>query len=360
MGTHELRWEVQDGLPRMVLAPDGTPLIRGEHVDGSWRLHLRLPDHGSITLVLDASTHPVLGRCDLVLDREGKRLARGSAVDWRAPTEIPALDRPGALPRGAGTALLNLLAWQAVRAGSGPLRYHGPYPSEALWTTLRASFRVDGPPDEAEARFVAEGEARAVAGTRAPIDVAFHPEPHTWHWSAPRVCVQRRRGIERVYVDGRPFEREGPGPWCLDEQGSEWIAGVRIAGVRWAELLRLDPEGVPRGEPQALPRAPTDLVSSPLPPPVTAVLCEVLVLQAPRLLQPAMRRTMDALELRWGDTAPELVRACDDAIELHAGLVAALPTDPSALLGTLVHLVQPTARRLAAASLAAAWDEPSG
>lgn len=101
-------------------------------------------------------------------------------------------------------------------------------------------------------------------------------------------------------------------------------------------------------------------MSSPLPPPVTAVLCEVLVLQAPRLLQPAMRRTMDALELRWGDTAPELVRACDDAIELHAGLVAALPTDPSALLGTLVHLVQPTARRLAAASLAAAWDEPSG
>lgn len=355
--TTDLHWELEDGLPVRVQAPDGTSLVRGGKVDGSWRLSLRLPDHREVTLVLDAADHPVLGRCDLVLGPDGQALAHGSAVDWRRPTQIPALDRPGSLPRGAGTALLDLLAWQALRAGTGPLRYHGPYPSEALWSTLAASFRVDDDAATARARFTADAQARSLAGTRTPVDVAFVPEPHVWTWPDPRVCVQRRRGIERIYVDGHAFDSDGSGPRQLYADGPELVAGIVLGRERWAQVLRLDAQGRPRGEPRSLPSAPADLVGTALPAAVVDVLAQVLVAQAPDLLQPAMRERLQGTWLVWGEPGPdELVGHRDGVLELHAGLVAALPTEPAALLGVLVQLLQPTARRIAAAALAVAWD----
>lgn len=356
------RWDDDpDGLPRRVTSPDGTPLVRrAGDADGD-RLWLRLPDHREIALRLDAAEHPVLGRCDAITSADGETLALGRAVDWRRPTEVPALDRPGALPPGAGTALLDFLAWQALRAGTGPLRYHGPYPSLALWQSLQASFRVHEPLAQAQARFLADAEARALAGTIAPIDVAFHPAPHTWHWPHARICVQHRVGIERVYLDGHPFDPDPTALRRLRREGDDVIACVVVGDTTVAELLRLHATtGQPRLDPAPLPPGPAALVGTALPPAVVEVLGEVVLAQAPRLLQPALRHVLASARIEWGDPGLALVRWRGNALQLHAGLLPALPTEPTALLGVLVHAVQAPLRRAAASRLAAAWSSVAG
>jgi len=354
-----LTWEDEDGLPRRVITADGTTLVRRD-ADDPARLWLRLPDHRELALCLDAAHHPVLGRCDLVVDAAGRVLAHGSAVDWRRPTRIPALDRPGALPPGAGTAILNLLAWQAHRAGSGPLRYHGPYPTAALFGALMASFHVQEPLDAARARFTAEAEARALAGTCGEIDVGFHPLPHAWSWPRPRICVQHRAGIERVWIDGHPFDRDRGGLRRLRSDGDELAACIAVGDEVWVELVRIDRHGEPRSEPAPLPPAPPELCGTELPPAVVEVLGEVVVAEAPRMLQPALRSVLAEVRLGWGDPGLPLVGWRDGTLELHAGLVAVLPTEPAALLGVLVRAIAPALRRAATDRLEAAWSAATG
>jgi hypothetical protein len=354
-----LRWDDDDGLPRRVTSADGTTLVRRD--DGvAPRLWLRLPDHRELALCLDAAEHPVLGRCDLVCDDRGELLAHASASDWRRPTRIPALDRPGALPPGAGTAILNLLAWQAARAGAGPLRYHGPYPTAALWDALAASFRVDEPRKPARARFIADAEARALAGTLGEIDVDFHAAPHVWAWPRPRICVQRREGIERVWLDGRAFDRAGLALRRLQRDGDAIVARIAVGDEVWAELLRLRPDGEPLGEPVPLPAGPTELLGTLLPSAVVEVLGQVVVAEAPRALQPALRHVLGRARIGWGDPGLDLVAWRGDVLELHAGLVSVLPTEPTALLGVLVRALAPPLRRAAAAVLDAAWSAACG
>jgi hypothetical protein len=354
-GVHaRLQWEHEDGLPLRVASAEGTTLARRDANDPQ-RLWLRLPDHRELVLRLGAADHPVLGRCDLVCDRDGEVLAHATASDWRRPTRIPALDRPGALPPGAGTAILNLLAWQAARAGTGPLRYHGPYPTTALWHALGASFRVHEPSAAAHARFTADAEARALAGRFAELDVDFHPAPHAWAWPRPRICVQHRDGIERVWLDGRAFDRGSTGLRRLRIDDDAVIACITVADTVWAEPLHLHPTGEPLAEPAPLPTAPPQLVGTRLPPAVVEVLGEVVVAQAPRLLQPALRHVLGRAHIGWGDPGLDLVGWRDGTLELHAGLVTALPTEPTALLHVLVGTLEPALRRAAAAWLDQTW-----
>jgi hypothetical protein len=350
-----LQWEDEGGLPLRVTSADGTALLRRDPSDPP-RLWLRLPDHRELALCLDAADHPVLGRCDLVCDHEGEVLAHATASDWRRPTRIPALDRPGALPPGAGTAILNLLAWQAARAGTGALRYHGPYPTPALWHALAASFRVHEPAAVAQERFTAAAEARALAGRFAEIDVDFHPAPHAWAWPRQRICVQHREGIERVWLDGRPFDHDPTGLRRLRIDHDAVVACIVVAGTVWAEPLRLRPDGEPLAEPEPLPPAPPQLVGTLLPPAVVEVLGEVVVAQAPRLLQPALRHVLGRARIGWGDPGLDLVGWRDGTLELHAGLVTALPTEPTALLHVLVGTLEPALRRAAAAWLDQTWS----
>lgn len=356
-GEHAgLRWDDDDGLPRRVTTTDGTTLVRRDDDDPARQLWLRLPDHRELALCLDAADHPVLGRCDLVRDAAGRVLAHATVTDWRAPTRIPALDRPGALPTGAGTAILNLLAWQAARAGSGPLRYHGPYPTAALWGSLMASFRVNEPHDAARDCFTADAEARALAGTFGEIDVDFEPAPHTWAWPRPRICVQHRAGIERAWIDGHAFDRDPAALRRLRTDGDALVACIAIGSETWAELLRLRPDGEPlTDEPAPLPPAPPGLAGTLLPPAVVEVLGHVVVAEAPRALQPAMQHVLASIDIGWGDPGLALVAWRAGTLELHAGLVTVLPTEPAALLGVLVRALAPPLRRAAADSLDAAW-----
>lgn len=354
--THaQLQWEHRGGLPLRVTSADGTVLVRREP-DAPRRIWLRLPDHRELALDLDATDHPVLGRCDRVRNQHGELLAHASATDWSRPTRIPALDRPGALPPGAGTAILNLLAWQAELSFAGPLRYHGPYPTTALWHALGASFRVHEPHAAAHARFIANAETRAIAGTAAELDVDFHPAPHRWAWSHPRVCVQHREGIERVWLDGRPFDPNPASLRQLRREGDVVIACIAVGDDVCAELVRLHASGEPLAEPTTLPPGPTALHGTLLPAAVVGVLGEVIVAQAPRALQPALRHVVDHTRIGWGDPGLDLVGWRDDTLELHAGLVRALPTAPQALLGVLVRALEPALRRAATARLDATWS----
>jgi hypothetical protein len=355
-----LRWEVgDDGLPLRVTSVDGTTLVDRDARDPA-RLRLRLPDRRRVTLCLDAAEHPVLGRCDLVLGPAGEPLAHASAVDWRRPDRIPALDRPGALPPGAGTAILDLLAWQAHRAGTGPLRYHGPYPTAALWSALLASFRVDEPLAAAQARFTAQAQARALAGAHGEIDVGFHPAPHAWAWPQPQVCVQHRAGIERVWIEGHPYDHDRAALRQLRRDGDELVACVAVGDEPWAERVRLGPRGELRSTLAPLPPAPSDLCGTPLPPPVIAVLGEVIVAEAPAALASPLRELVARVPIGWGDPGPALVGWRDGTLELHAGLVAVLPTEPAPLLGVLVRALAPPLRRAAAERLQAAWSAATG
>lgn len=356
-GEHAgLRWDDDDGLPRRVTTTDGTTLLRRDDDDPARALWLRLPDHRELALCLDAADHPVLGRCDLVRDAAGRVLAHATVTDWRAPTRIPALDRPGALPTGAGTAILNLLAWQAARAGSGPLRYHGPYPTAALWSSLMASFRVDEPLEAARDRFTADAEARALAGTFGEIDVDFQPAPHTWAWPRPRICVQHRAGIERAWIDGHAFDRDPAALRRLRTDGDALVACIAIGDETWAELLRLRANGEPMtDEPAPLPPVPPGLSGTLLPPEVVEVLGRVVVAEAPRALQPAVQHVLGRARIGWGDPGLALVSWHADTLELHAGLVSVLPTEPAALLAVLVRALAPPLRRAATDWLDAAW-----
>lgn len=357
-----IAFDVQDGRVTRATSPDGNLLYAAEWSgDALLRMELALPLGGRIELVTGRGEHPVIGPCD-ALRRVGESepLAFCGRVDWAAPLSIPALDRPAALPPGGGTALLNALAWQAARADIPWLRYRGPYPTAALFQSLQSSFRVDGDPEAMLEEFTRDVEAAAIAGRMVDPPVEFVPAPHVWTWPAPRVCVQHRAQIDRVYVDGHPFDRPldraSSGSRRLVPDGEDLVACVTLGGRRVAEILRLSPGGEPRGEPGALEDAPGDLCGEPLPEPVVAVLAEAIAADAPRLLRPAVADVLRPGSVRWGDPGLSLVRAEADGVVVHASLVAHLPEEPRALLAVLVDLLGWPVRRLAQRRLSEAAE----
>lgn len=320
------------------------------------RADLVLPDKSTIALVSRGGEHPIFGPVDRLV-RDAEPLAYFGRIDWVAPTHVPPLDRPGALPSGAGAAVLNLLAIVARSGDVEALRYRGPYPTAALFDSLLCSFVVDGNVEAALARFTADVERTAVLGRMHEADVDFAPAPFEWSWPHPRVCVQRREGIERIYVDGHAFDarRRGPRRVVVEADGSA-KAVVAVGDTPWAMVATLDPDGALVGEPDALPEAPADLVGQPLPVEVTAVLGEAVAERAVAPLRTAIREVLGSVELVWGDPGLSVVCPSERGIEIHAGLVASLPTESSKLLEALLMLVEPVALRLAQARLAEAHD----
>ena len=95
------------------------------------------------------------------------------------------------------------------------LRYRGPYPTAALFDSLLCSFVVQGDVQAALVRFTTDVERTAVLGQMHESDVEFEPAPFEWSWPHARVCVQRRDGVERIFIDGHAFDalRRGPRRW---------------------------------------------------------------------------------------------------------------------------------------------------
>lgn len=345
--TDPLQYEVRDGRVVAARGPDGA--VQYEVRADGQGIAARMPDGGFVEVVPGREPHPVIGPCDAVRVR-GEEATRAfcGRIDWHHPSRIPPLDCPGALPAGAGAALLNALAAQAAHAAIVSLRYHGPYPTHMLFDSLQASFSVDGDVDEARERFVLGAERAAVIGESVEPPVDFVPAPHRLAWPAGDVCVQLRGGqVERVWVGGHAFDRWAGHGRVLRRDGDDLVARVQIGDDVVTEILRLDVGGRPHGAAGSMPAAPADLVGTALPDAVIEVLAEAIAAEASPLLRSAVHDVLGPATVRLGDPGLQLVRVADDHVQLHAGLVAFLPEQPVPLLAVLVGMLGRPVRQLA-------------
>ncbi|MFO0632832.1 MAG: hypothetical protein U0168_08280 [Nannocystaceae bacterium] len=324
------------------------------HADALAQAWLRLPlRDDAIALHAGGGSHPLLGTCDRVLHGDVV-VARVAAIDWRAPTWIPAVDVPGALPPGAGTVLLDLIATLAREAGTPRLRYRGPYPTAALYDALASSFVADGDRD----RFCAPLEHEAIAARMLEPAVGFVPAPHRRDWPAARICVQSRDRVERVWIDGCAFDARTGAARRLLPHGEGWRACLVAAGEVLAERAQLDREGRPiaaLSEPAPLQHPCIGLV---LPEPMVAVVAQGLAAHAPAPLRAALVRWVCEHPVVFADTGMTLAREHDGALQLHAALaerVLSLPPAQSLAL-VIEALHEPASRGLARALVGAIAD----
>lgn len=323
--------------------------------DALHALTLYRPDGSTLVLEGETRPHPLFHRAHaLVVGADA--VAHCAHTDWLAPRHIPPIDVPGALPSGAGSALLNWLAGSASRAGATSLRYRGPYPTATLFDALSHSFRVEHPA-EALQRFTRDVESRSIRGSMVEVDVPFRPAPFEWHWPSEGVCVQLRDGLERVYVGGRGYALHQLGTRRLRRDADAWVAYIDLGGLAWHDVLRLDDSGMPLGEAAPIPKAPPRLIGQALPEEIAKLLTAVLQQRAPRMLAATVGAVLDGHVLRWGDTADELARLHEGAIELHSAFGEHLPQmDPQVMLGAFVMGLEPLVNRLAQARLAEQHD----
>lgn len=318
-----------DDAGRPVRAHDPAGLLawqlqwNGDALAHAW---LRLPDRDdAIELAPLAGDDLLLGRCDRLLHR-GSAIASMSAVAWAAPTRIPAVDRPGALPPGAGTCVLDLVATLARHAGVPGLRYRGPYPTPALFESLRHSFTIDGDETHARQCFDDALEHAAWRGRIVEPDISFVPTPHHRSWPAPGICLQRRDGIDRAWIAGRPYDAGDPTHALVPDDDGGVIACVRVGGERLGEVARLDRDGVPRGPiARALP-FPPELLGLELPPALVEVLAQVLAAAAPAPVRDAVRSFIEGSTLRFDDLGLALASAEPGELRVHAALAEPVST----------------------------------
>jgi hypothetical protein len=308
------------------------------------RLVVRRPDRGEVVLDTGGGEHPLFGPVHAIVV-DGTRVASCGAVDWAAPRFVPPIDRPGAIPAGGGSAILDFLARQA---GDAPLRYRGPYPTDALFDALLHSFAVDDP-EAARGRFTEHAAARAISGLMREVDVAFHPAPHEWIWPAPGVCVELRDGVERVFVHGRPYDRGTAGHRRLLRDGDEWVATVTIADAPWCETLRVGPDGSVRDGPHPIPPVVSPLLGTELPQEIVHLLAEMLAARDGGPFAPALANASKQRRIVCEDTGDALAIARDEDVHLHALLAERIADcTPDRILELLLEAIEPAVRRLVA------------
>lgn len=277
----------------------------------------------------DGGEHPVFGRCLRLLSGAELCSVMG-AVDWARPASIPPVAEPARLPPMTGTMLLNAIALAAAHAGVSELRYVGPYPTAALYASLRQCFVADG----SEESFTAEGLALLVAPRMVEAPVAFTPAPFERWWPTPRIGVQARRQIERVFVDGAAFERGGSGVRRLVERDRDERDGDARAGdedrvlaaelwfgdERWAVLAELSLSGDVLRGPLPLPALDDPILGQELPLPLRTALASLIAEAVPAPLAPLVAPLLEGAFIRWGDAGASALRATGDEVTLHAAL----------------------------------------
>ena len=271
---------------------------------------------GGIVVDREVIAHPLLGDAH-VIERGGEPLTAMTAIDWDRPTRIPAIAEPGRLPPHAGGALLNELATRAQAAGVRTLRYAGPYPTPALYRTLRRSFRATAD----EATFTSELLARAARLSRDEVPVDFEPAPHT-RVANPHGHAELRDGVERVVVDGIAYERDGS-PARLAPEGRSESGPLQLGGLHaevwfgdepWARVASFDGHGGLVSGPHAIPRPATDVVGKAFPP----ALLHALTGLVRDLVPLALPVTIPAVT--WADLGARAARRTASGYEVHAAL----------------------------------------
>ena len=344
-GAADTRW-IRDGAREVRRGPGGD--VDAELIwDGGRLAAARVAGHGDAGLDVDGAVvaHPVLGPSH-PLRVDGAAVAVMSAVDWARPTRIPAIDRPGALPPGTGTMLLDVLARLAARAGVTALRYAGPYPTAALWDALGASFRTAG----TLAAFTADAAARWGGGALPEVPIDFAPAPHHRVRAAADVIAVVRDGVERAVIAGAGFARDG-GVRRLVDDGEVVAAELWFGDRRWARVATLDGAGALRDRP-ARPPADGPPAGQVIPAELIAALVELIdeLLPAP-LTADALR----AVPVVWGDAGLAAAADRGDRVVVHVGLWQHLaPHGLARVAAALAEALAPIAQRRAVAALTAA------
>jgi hypothetical protein len=246
---------------------------------------------------------------------------------------------------------MNTLALLAARAGVTALRYVGPYPTMALWSTLGECFRADGD----AARFLAGAEARALRAETAEVEVDFAPAPFERVVVAPDIWIQLRDGVERASIGERSYARGAVVRRLVDGDGV--AAQIWLAGEPWHEVARFDADGALRAGPFPPPAV---AAGGAFPPPLVEALAELCAEGEPALLAPAMREALATTPIVWGDAGDsDAVHEPGRGIVVHAVLWGRLaPRGMAALVPVLVEALTPLARRLGQALLARRVETP--
>jgi hypothetical protein len=336
--------------------PQGQVIARCNwRTDGLDHIAFWLPGDKRFVLTARAAHDPLLGICDSLGWDATEPVARVAAIRWQSPQWIPAIDRPGALPSGAGTAILNALAICAERAGVQALRYRGPYPTAALFDSLHASFSVQGDVERAFERFTEPLSETSRSGECQVNDVRFIPDPHAWHRPQPEVCVQLRRGLDRVYLWGQAFSPLSTIGRRLVPAGSDWVARFDLGPLTGPTLARFNAKGALLKGPSPIPATQSPLLGQPLAAELRRALAQALPPRAPPLLQPALRLVLERIAIVWADTGLSVAQSDGQRLLLHVNWTQAIAgLSAVEALELLARAIEPSAQRLAQEMLAQA------
>jgi hypothetical protein len=253
----------------------------------------------------------------------GTPLTVFEALDWARIDRIPTLGEPARLPRGGGTAVLNLIATLAAEQGAGPLAYRGPYPTEQLFLALLESFRYEPESSDPLAAFMRGG-------------LRWRPAPSERVFVSDDLYVQSRTRIEKVVWRGVTYYRP-------DWQGVARHAPRRIIdapdGVRctlWALAQPIENHLLlhPGGDlARILTEAPSTSPTRRLPPSVWTGVVAAVAARGVEPLAPFVESAAGALSLEWGPVARDLVLIGPGRVtvsdRLRAALAGRLATAPA-------------------------------
>jgi hypothetical protein len=300
------------------------------------RARLRLPHGGTIQIQPEVREHAVLGLCDGVVVN-GRLLTLFSAVDWADPKCIPAMDAPGRLPSGAGSSILNFLAYQSIRS----LQYHGPYPTAALFDTLASSFRVQGTAAHAFQTFTSDVEAIALAGKLRKVPVDFQPAPFEW-LDVGDAAIYLRDGVEKITTGGCSYTLSHHSSRRLRTEGDSIVAYVDMGGEPWVDIVRCSREGRLEAGPFDVPAFEHVLNGEPVPHAMVSLIGAVIMEEAPELLKPAVQEILNQTSWSFGDTGGDTVAAREKEMKVHSLLVERLAArSPERFLKYIVEGARP-------------------
>lgn len=265
-----------------------------------------------LTVHTEVIEHPLLGDAH-VIEYAGEPVTAMSAIDWDRPTKIPTVAEPRKLPRGTGSMLLNEIALRAERAGVNALRYAGPYPTPALFTTLLRSFRTTA----SEAEFCSDVLGRAMRLARDEVPIDFVPAPFERRTATYGWFDVRDTAIERAQIEGVLFDREGTvGSLARLVDGDAVLA---FGDVVWTRVAQLADDGTLVTDVQPIPPLASDVIGKSFPDALKEQFAALVADAVPPPLATDARAVIAARPVTWADLGWRAAAIAGDGFALHAG-----------------------------------------
>lgn len=238
-----------------------------------------------------------------------------SELDWERPAQIPTIAEPRALPPGSGTLLLNDIASRAQRAGVQILRYAGPYPSHALFSSLLRSFTTTGTIEQ----FTADMLDRAMRVARDEVPIDFAPAPFV-RSATPHGFTDVRDGVlDRVKLGDVLYDREEQtGSLALLNPGR---AILTVGPAPIALIAKIDEHHQVVDGPHPIPSFPAEVLGKAfIPELVKAVAVSSAYFTIPPLMKDVEKKLASS-RIVWADLGWRAARQTADGFEIHVGFM---------------------------------------